>query len=119
MQPLILETTARQTTAFAAMTDNDERQKFYITLLRLRRFCLSHFDDEEDLMLKLHYPDFLVQKRAHNVFIRKVLDFEEEFSAGEIMLPRKVHTFILEWWKQHILGTDRKYTRFFNERGYR
>ncbi len=77
----------------------------------------THFKLEEDYFDQYRYPKTLSHKKEHNDFVKKVSEFKDEFEKGSIMLTVEVMDFLGDWLKNHIKGSDKKYTQFFNEKG--
>ena len=80
-------------------------------------YTKAHFSTEEQL-LQLHgYPDLAAHKVQHKKFTDQVSDFQRQFSEGTLTLSIDVMNFLKDWLKNHILGTDKKYTSFLHGRG--
>jgi len=86
-------------------------------LVGLADYAGKHFSYEENLMKKHDYPELDDQKQKHKAFIGKVKEFTDKHKSGHLMVSLEVMNFLRDWWKDHILGTDKKYSAFFNERG--
>jgi hemerythrin len=48
-----------------------------------------------------------------------VLELEAQFKQGRVTLSLDTGTFLKNWLSSHLLGTDKKYGPFLNERGIR
>jgi len=77
----------------------------------------THFSNEEKYMEDFGYPDYEKHKAEHNDFVKKTLDFQKGFSEGKIGLSVEVMFFLKEWTVSHIMGSDKKYSPFFNQKG--
>lgn len=84
---------------------------------RLISYTATHFKTEETYFAQFGYPDMENHKKEHAAFVRKVLSFKEGFEKKELSLTIEVMRFLSDWLKKHIMGTDKRYTRFFNEMG--
>ncbi|MBF0518004.1 MAG: hypothetical protein HQK97_13000, partial [Nitrospirae bacterium] len=42
---------------------------------------------------------------------------QQKFKDGKGGLTLDIMTFLKKWLAEHIIGTDKKYTNFFNSRG--
>jgi len=81
------------------------------------QYTANHFATEERFM-KLHkYPDFLAHKAEHDALTKQVLDLQAQFSRGELAMSIKVGNFLKDWLKNHISGTDMKYSPFLRANG--
>ncbi len=80
-------------------------------------YTATHFKTEENYFAQFGYPDTEDHKKEHAAFVQKVLSFKEGFEKRELSLTIDVMSFLSDWLKNHIMGTDKKYARFFNEMG--
>jgi len=76
-----------------------------------------HFSTEEDYMLQYGYPGYDRQKEEHEQFVERVKAFRQDFDEGKAILSMDLVLFLRKWLKEHILGLDKKYGPFFNEKG--
>jgi hemerythrin len=86
-------------------------------LNELVTYTNTHFTFEEGLMQKHSYPAFESHKLQHQMLVKKVLEFQKEFSAGRATGTIDVMNFLKDWLNDHILGTDRQYASFFETKG--
>lgn len=77
----------------------------------------THFATEEKYFDMFKYPGSLSHKKEHADFVKKVGEFQEGFSKGDLALTIEVMRFLKDWLTKHILGLDKKYGPFFNEKG--
>ncbi len=70
-------------------------------------------------MTKYNYPDYITHKKEHDIFIAKVSDLEKRFKSGGIIITFEITSFLKDWLKTHINGTDKKYSNFFIKHGVR
>ncbi len=75
-----------------------------------------HFKYEEDLFEMYDYPDAAAHQQQHNDLLEKVLDLKSDWKAGKAEIGQEVLDFLVDWLKNHILGTDQAYTAFLVER---
>lgn len=78
-----------------------------------------HFTNEEKYMNQYNYPEYQLHKLEHDKLVKQVLDFQSDFRSGKIGISVQIMNFLKEWLMNHILGTDKKYGPFFNEKGLR
>lgn len=86
-------------------------------LTQLVNYTKNHFATEEKLMAQCGYPDLAAQKREHEAFTKKVVDFKESFDSGRTSLSVSLTSFVKDWLFSHIGGTDKKYGPFMNSKG--
>ncbi len=77
----------------------------------------THFASEEKYFDQLNYPETATHKKEHKELAKKVADFEQGFEEGRIHLSMEIMVFLKDWLVEHIQGTDKKYSSFFNEKG--
>lgn len=76
-----------------------------------------HFSFEEKLMSRHNYPDISQHKILHSNFTKKVDEFENELKNGNSFISQEVIMFLKSWLINHIKGTDKSYSTFFNKAG--
>ena len=86
-------------------------------ITKMKEYTILHFSTEEKLFKQYNYDNFEQHKKQHDVFVKKVSNLEERFNKGEIILSFEITKFLKDWLIQHIQGTDKKYTKFFIEKG--
>jgi hemerythrin len=102
-----------------AMKSGQGKQALESTLQELAGYAVYHFRTEEEYMQKFHYPEYVTHKNVHDAFVRKVSDFQKEFSANRLGLTLDVMNFLRDWVSTHIKGTDKRYTATFQKGGVR
>lgn len=80
-------------------------------------YTMIHFRTEEKYFDQFGFPETEHHKKEHATFIEKVSDFKNKFESRNLFLTIEVMDFLGDWLKNHIMGTDRKYSSFFNENG--
>jgi hemerythrin-like metal-binding protein len=93
------------------------KEKMLELIKALKDYTQYHFSNEERYMKQYGYPDFENHKKEHQQFIDTVLNFEERYKSGKLLLSLEVTNFIKDWVTNHILGTDKKYSKFFIQKG--
>jgi hemerythrin len=80
-------------------------------------YTATHFKQEERYFDKFKYPDTANHKKEHVAFVKKVTEFKEGFEKKDLAVTMEVMNFLSDWLRNHIKGTDKKYSKFFNEKG--
>jgi hemerythrin-like metal-binding protein len=89
------------------------------TLKELESYAAEHFQTEEILMKQNGYPDYPSHKQEHDEFIEKIEDLKKKFEKQKetYTVPIETWIFLKNWLNQHIMGTDKQYVPFFQEKG--
>ncbi len=79
----------------------------------LGAYVVDHFEAEERLMTESRFPGYNVHKAAHERFVR---DYEalrklHEQSGASAAVAIKARSWLTEWLKNHIAGTDQLLAR--------
>jgi hemerythrin len=77
----------------------------------------SHFKYEENLMKKNGYPGVKKQREAHVRFLHEIESFFSRLQNEKRAVLPELLEFLKEWLIKHTLTVDRKYIRFFQEKG--
>ncbi len=81
-------------------------------------YTKTHFANEERYMEQHGFPNFKGHKAEHDALAKQVLDVQAKFKAGaNAVLSMEVMNFLKNWLMRHILGTDKQYTAFLNQKG--
>jgi hemerythrin len=80
-------------------------------------YTATHFKTEEKYFDQFGYPETDSHKKEHTAFVQKVSDFKDGFEKEQLTLSIGVINFLSDWLQNHIKGTDKNYSQFFNEKG--
>lgn len=78
----------------------------------LASYIGEHIRSEEAYLAQHHYPNLAEHKKAHKVFIRRVLGFVSDF-RNEDLVAHEVLAFLQAWIVEHIESEDAQYARYF------
>ena len=101
----------------AAMSAGKSNDMMGGILNELVEYTKYHFSSEEKYMDQFHYPGTLVHKKEHEGFVNKALEFKGNFESGNASISVDLLNFLKDWLINHIQGTDKRYSNFFNEKG--
>jgi hemerythrin len=71
-------------------------------------YTLSHFSFEEELMVEAGYPFAGPHKRVHDVFVKRVAEYQLRYKAGED-ISGELHSLLMRWLVGHIKNDDAAY----------
>jgi hemerythrin len=100
-----------------AMAQGKSKEIMSEILKELANYTVEHFSTEEKYFKQFNYPDAAAHIAEHKKFVDTVKQFQNEFNSGKVMLSMKIMNFLKDWLINHIMGTDQKYSAFFNEKG--
>jgi hemerythrin len=86
-------------------------------LTELVEYTKYHFGREEELMQQNGYPDFDAHKAQHEKMISEVEVFMKKYNEEGHEALGDVVQYLRDWLINHINGTDKQYTGFFNQQG--
>ena len=88
-------------------------------LTELVNYAEYHFGAEEKYMLEYAYPDHAGHRTEHLQFVDRVQAFKRSFEKEKSRLSIDIAEFMMQWWREHILGSDKKCGAFLNGKGMR
>jgi hemerythrin len=71
-------------------------------------YTLTHFAFEEELQERAAYPFLKAHKRVHEIFTKRVAEFQRRAAAGENVTPELL-SMLKIWLVNHIKGDDADY----------
>lgn len=100
-----------------AMLAGSDREQVQRTIHSLITYTKVHFDSEEQFLTAKGYPAFPDHRMEHHAFVKRVLDFHNQYMDGRVVLSAEVMQFLKDWLAGHIQGEDRRYADWMKERG--
>lgn len=85
------------------------REEVGVVLDELVDYTLSHFAFEESLMEEAGYNFVNAHKKVHQLFVKRVADYQQRFKIGESIEEELMHT-LRAWLINHIKNDDRDYS---------
>ncbi|HCA72258.1 MAG: bacteriohemerythrin [Oscillospiraceae bacterium] len=95
---------------FAAGQKNEAAGYIGELLDFLDDYTKKHFSDEEKYMLRIHYPEYPAQKKAHTAFIGQLDKLHNDYknSGSNLTVILNANKMVLDWLTQHICNMDKK-----------
>ena len=100
-----------------AMKAGKGREVIQKVVKDLADYTRYHFSQEEALLAKTNYPDFLNHKAQHSIFVQQVEQFQSALAAGDMSQSIAVTDFLRNWLAKHIKQADRQYSAHLNANG--
>lgn len=85
----------------------------------LINYTVYHFGTEEKMFKEYGYPEADAHKKIHENLTKKVLAFKDKFDSGKANVSKELLNFLKDWLSNHICVTDKRYGKFFNDKGVR
>lgn len=95
---------------------HDKYDQIMHLLEQLKDYTEFHFNDEEELMERIGYPDINSQKKAHSAFIEKLVNIDihdlDAMDDNQQQYLLDLVNFLVTWLSNHILGADKKIGKY-------
>jgi hemerythrin len=99
------------------IVNRTNRENISKLLVEMKDYILEHFSAEENYMKKFEYDYYKEHKKEHDKFVEKVTEVEKRYNKGELILSLDMTMFLIDWLKNHIQKSDKKYSDFFIRHG--
>ena len=83
----------------------------------LKNYAVSHFATEEQYFEQFAYPRTFAHRQEHAIFTSKVAAFKKNLENGDRLMSIEVLIFMSKWLVNHITGSDKDYSKLFNDKG--
>jgi len=100
-----------------AMLAKKGREMQKTTIDAMVDYAATHFKLEEGYMAKFKYPGYDAHKIEHDAFTKTALELKTRAEQKGFSVTLEIMGFLKDWLQNHIMGTDKKYSVFFNEHG--
>ena len=77
-------------------------------LKQLVDYSVTHFREEEKVMVMIDYADFDNHRRQHREFVGQLTGILKDLKAGKEITASELVEFLHDWLVDHILGEDVK-----------
>ncbi|HET9570854.1 MAG TPA: hemerythrin family protein [Bacteroidales bacterium] len=78
-------------------------------IAELKAYSIYHFKSEERILSELSSDNLENQVKQHQVFIKKIEEFENAFRYKNMVLVNQMLLFLRKWFVHHISAEDPKY----------
>lgn len=83
----------------------------------LANYTVYHFDAEEKIFHKTHYPETSGHIKIHEDLKSKVISFINKYKSGSENISMDLMNFLKDWLENHICKTDKRYVKTFLDAG--
>lgn len=91
-----------------ARTSGHEKEDIGKVIDELVDYTLSHFAFEESMQEEAHYPFLKAHKKVHDLFVKRVGEYQERFKLGEDV-SEELNNLLVTWLFNHIKRDDADY----------
>ena len=101
---------------YQSIMKNNTKEIISSIFERLNAYAIYHFGTEEKYFKEFDYPDAPKHIIEHEQYKKDVVKMEEDEKNGKTD-GLELFFYLENWWINHILNVDKKYSEFFNEHG--
>lgn len=101
----------------SAMSEGKGKQIIENVLEEMLKYTEYHFNYEEGLLKQTNYPEYEPHKKQHIHYVEKIKEFLKRYEENDPTLTVDVFFFLDSWLEEHIMNTDKKYSKHLNEHG--
>lgn len=98
-----------------AVQHNSSRDLMSEIFKTLVDYTDTHFAYEEELFDRFGYPGTEEHKAKHRALLHKVLELKKRWEGGDAQIGAEVLKFLVDWLRNHILGSDKDYGPFLSQ----
>ena len=102
---------------FVAVAKQEGEKAIVGTLDALIGYTETHFALEEELMQQANYADIEAHKLEHQKLAEQLNQLCSKHSLEEKPIYFELTRFLKSWFREHILGVDRKYCAALQKSG--
>lgn len=81
------------------------------------KYTVTHFAFEKKLFEEHKYAETAAHLAEHDQLVKQALELQTKFKSGNVSISLSTQKFLVDWLKNHIMGTDKKYSKFLTEKG--
>lgn len=95
---------------------NNKFENLKNIIKELVEYSNYHFKTEEDLFDKYDYENKEAHIEKHQEFRAHVMNIAQSYENNELSTSYELHTFLEDWFVDHINGTDKKYVELLKDK---
>lgn len=102
---------------FLSMLEGQAQSLINKIVDELINYAEYHFETEEKYFEEYEYPGAHSHKIQHSYYKDEILNFKTDLMHGKSTVPVDVFNFLKDWLKEHIMNSDKKYSKYLNSKG--
>ncbi len=102
---------------YTSTHENKSKEVLTGILNSLIQYTVVHFETEEKLMAKTKYPGMEEHIKEHELLKQQVLSYNSQYQSESETVSFELLNFLRKWLTNHILRSDKKYSKHFNQAG--
>ena len=91
---------------------NGDSKTIIEDLKKLQEYAVNHFQAEENLFLKINYPDAKAHICEHEEFRKELRKLDILADGTDDLARLKLLLFLSTWFTKHIMTVDKKYVPY-------
>jgi hemerythrin len=99
-------------TFYLSLKSGESPEKLQGLIDGMIAYTKFHFASEEKYMIATKFPDFEGHKEKHELYLAKLMEYDEKLKAGKFVLSLEVTNYLKSWLVNHIKGADKQYAKF-------
>ena len=99
------------------ITDGSDKNVVEKILIDLAEYTAFHFSSEEKYFALYNYPNTNFHMQQHTLLIDQLKEYINKYKNGIKDFAPTLLNFLKDWLTNHIVGSDKKYSEFFNSNG--
>ncbi len=100
-----------------SITDGSEKNVIEKILIDLVEYAAFHFSSEEKYFALYNYPKTNSHMQQHTLLIDQLKEYINKYKNGIKDFAPTLLNFLKDWLTNHIVGSDKKYSEYFNKNG--
>jgi hemerythrin-like metal-binding protein len=102
---------------YGIIRDHEGHAALDAILGEMSNYAEKHLKDEEALLRQHNYPGLNEQEVDHGKYFEQIKTLYSELGKDREEAAKKIYAFLRSWWISHIVGLDKKYGPFLQEKG--
>ena len=95
---------------------NEDTKTIAADLKKLQEYAVTHFQAEENLFLKINFPDAAAHIHEHEEFQKELQKLDSLADGTDDLARLKLLLFLSTWFTKHIMTVDKKYMQYIVEK---